>query len=73
MTLIAILHQILPRERRKSSASFGAVDLFLTWTFFAGIISNLFFFGRPGIALFGGFAFALFFLPYTFSRWLGRP
>ena len=73
MALIAILHQILPRDRRKSSASFGTVDLFLTWTFFAGIVSNVFFFGRPGIAFFGGIAFALFFLPYTFSRWLGRP
>lgn len=73
MALIAILHQILPRDRRKSSASFGAVDVWLTWTFFGGVVSNLFFFDRPGIAFFGGIAFALFFLPYAFSRWLGRP
>jgi putative membrane protein len=73
MALIALLHQILPRDRRKSSASFGAVDFFLSWTFFAGIVSNLFFFHRPGIALLGGVAFGLFFLPYAFSRWLGRP
>jgi putative membrane protein len=73
MTLIAILHQVLPRDRRKTSASFGAVDLFLTWTFFAGVISNLFFFDRPGIAFLGGIAFGLFFAPYAFSRWLGRP
>ena len=73
MALIALLHQILPRDRRKSSASFGAVDFFLSWTFFAGIVSNLFFFHRPGIALLGGVVFGLFFLPYAFSRWLGRP
>ena len=73
MALIAILHQVLPRDRRKSSASFGAVDLWLTWTFFGGVVSNLFFFDRPGVAFFGGIAFALFFLPYAFSRWLGRP
>ena len=73
MTLMAILHQVLPRDRRKSSASFGAVDVWLTWTFFGGVVSNLFFFDRPGIAFFGGIAFALFFLPYAFSRWLGRP
>jgi putative membrane protein len=72
MALIAILHQALPRDRRKSSASFGAVDTWLTWTFFSGIVSNLFFFDRPGIAFFGGIAFGLFFLPYAFSRWLGR-
>ena len=73
MALIAILHQILPRERRKSSASFGAVDIWLAWTLFGGVVSNLFFFDRPGIALVGGLAFGLFFLPYAFSRWLGRP
>jgi putative membrane protein len=73
MALIAILHQILPRDRRKSSASFGAVDVFLVWTFFAGIVSNLFFFHRPGTAFFGGIAFAVFFIPYSFSRWFGRP
>jgi putative membrane protein len=73
MALIALLHQILPRDRRRSSASFGAVDLFLAWTFFGGVVSNLFFFDRPGIAFFGGIAFALFFAPYAFSRWLGRP
>ena len=73
IALIAILHQILPRERRKSSASFGAVDIWLAWTFFGGVVSNLFFFDRPGIALVGGLAFGLFFLPYAFSRWLGRP
>ncbi len=73
MALIAILHQVLPRDRRKSSASFGAVDLFLTWTFFAGVVSNVFFFDRPGVALIGGIAFGLFFAPYAFSRWLGRP
>jgi putative membrane protein len=73
MTLIAILHQVLPRDRRKSSASFGAVDLWLAWTFFGGVVSNLFFFDRPGVAFIGGVAFGLFFLPYAFSRWLGRP
>jgi len=71
--LIALLHQFLPRDRRKSSASFGAVDLFLIWTFFAGIISNLFFFDRPGVAFIVGIAFGLFLAPYAFSRWLGRP
>ena len=73
MALIAILHLVLPRDRRKVSAGFAAIDIFLIWTWFAGVISNLFFFDRPGIALFGGIAFAIFFLPYAFSRWLGRP
>jgi len=73
MALIAILHLVLPRDRRKESASFVAVDFFLIWTWFAGVVSNLFFFDRPGIALLFGVVFGAFLSPYFFSRWLGRP
>jgi len=73
MALIAIMHLVLPRDRRKESASFVAVDFFLIWTWFAGVVSNLFFFDRPGIALLFGAAFGIFLSPYFFSRWLGRP
>ena len=73
MALIAILHLVLPRDRRKESASFVAADFFLIWTWFAGVVSNLFFFDRPGIALLFGVVFGIFLSPYFFSRWLGRP
>ena len=73
MALIALLHLALPRERRKQSASYTAVDFFLIWTWFAGVVSNLFFFDRPGIAFLFGACFGLFLAPYLFSRWLGRP
>jgi uncharacterized membrane protein len=73
MALIAILHLALPRERRKVSASFITIDIFLIWTWFAGVISNLFFFDRPGIAFIFGLTFGAVLAPYIFSRWLGRP
>jgi len=73
MALIAILHLALPRDRRKVSASFITIDIFLIWTWFAGVVSNLFFFDRPGVALFGGFFYTLALGPYFFARWLGRP
>jgi putative membrane protein len=73
MALIAMLHLALPRERRKQSASYTAVDIFLIWTWFGGVISNLFFFDRPGVAFLFGACFGLFLAPYLFSRWLGRP
>jgi putative membrane protein len=73
MALIAMLHLALPRERRKQSASYTAVDFFLIWTWFGGIVSNLFFFDRPGIAFLFGSVFGVFLAPYLFSRWLGRP
>lgn len=73
MGLIALLHIALPRERRKQGAEYTAVDLFLGWTLFAGIVGNLFFFHRPGIALFSGAIFSIVLAPYAFSRWFGRP
>ena len=73
MALIALLHQILPRERRKEPASFGAVDVYLAWTYCGGVIGNLFFFDRPGTALIGGVVFGLLLIPYALNRWLGRP
>lgn len=73
MALMALLHLILPRDRRKESASFFAVDAFLLWSWFAGVVSNLFFFDRPGLALFAGAVYGAVLAPYFFSRWLGRP
>jgi putative membrane protein len=73
MALIAILHLSLPRDRRKVSASFITIDIFLIWTWFAGVVSNQFFFDRPGIAFIFGATFGAVLAPYIFSRWLGRP
>ena len=73
MALIAVLHLILPRDRRKIGASFVAVDVYLLWILFSGVIGNLFFFHRPGIALFAGAIFGALLTPYFFTRWLGRP
>ena len=73
MGLMGLLHQILPRERRKISAGFGVVDFYLAWSWFGGVVSNLFFFGRPGVAFFGGLIYGAVLAPYAFSRWLGRP
>ena len=73
MALIALLHQILPRDRRKEPASFGAVDAYLAWTLFSGIVGNIFFFDRPGTALIGGLTMGAILIPYAFNRWFGRP
>ncbi len=73
MGLMALLHISLPRERRKEGAEFTAVDIFLTWTLLSGVVGNLFFFDRPGVALFAGVIFALALAPYAFARWLGQP
>ena len=73
ITLMAILNFSLPKEQRKYGSSLLAADVFLTWSWFGGIVSNLFFFDRPGVALFGGLFYTLALGPYFFARWLGRP
>ena len=73
MFLIGVLHLITPREKRKGGATFFTTDVLLLWVLFSGIIGNLFFFSRPGIAFFAGAIFAIVLAPYFFNRWLGRP
>jgi putative membrane protein len=73
ITLMAILNFSLPKEQRKYGSSLLAADVFLAWSWFGGIVSNLFFFGRPGVAFFGGLIYGAVLAPYAFSRWLGRP
>ncbi len=73
MALIAILHKILPKERRKVGASTGAVDFFLVWTIFSGVVGNIFFFHSPGVALVGGIPFGILMFVYFFNSRLGRP
>ena len=68
ITIVGFLHLILPRERRKQAASSMAVDVFLAWTWFAGVVGNIFFFHRPAIGLVAGVIFLLAFLPYIFAR-----
>jgi putative membrane protein len=73
MLLMTILHFSTPRDRRKVGGSLIAADLLLFWTWFSGVVGNLFFFGRPGIALFSGAILGVLLTPYFFNRWVGRP
>lgn len=73
MFLIGALHLITPREKKKGGATFATTDAFMLWTLFSGFVGNLFFFHRPGIALFAGAIFGAVLAPYFFNRWLGRP
>lgn len=73
MLLIAVLHMLLPKERRKQGAEFVAVDILLVCTLLLGVIDNIFFFNSPQIAMFAGGIYLLVLIPYFFSRWLGKP
>jgi len=55
-------HRTLPHQQPSE-----AVPAALwTWTWVGGIISNLFFFGRPSVALVGGVAMAIVTIPYLY-------
>ena len=73
MGLMALLNLVLPKERRKNGVNSTFPDLFLAWTLFSYVVGNLFFFGRPGVAIFGGIAFALWAAPYLFAISFGKP
>ena len=73
MGLMAILNAVLRVDRRKVSTSTAVPDFFLMWTWFAGVVGNLFFFDRTGVAFLGGLVFGLFLLPYIFLLRFGPP
>jgi putative membrane protein len=63
---------VLPFERRKESASLTAVTAWLGWVLFSGFVGNLFFFDRPGLALFATAIFGTLLAPYIFKSTLGE-
>jgi uncharacterized membrane protein len=73
MGLMALLHKILPRDRRKNSIDSLAPDILLLWTLIGGVIGNVFYFHHKQIGIFVGLLFAIYLLPYGFQRRFGRP
>lgn len=72
LTLIAILHFILPTERRKDAPSTMVADIYLAWSLVGGFIAQFFFFGRQGLALAAFLIYGLILAPYFFTQWLNR-
>ena len=73
MGLMALLHLLLPKVHSKNGSTLWIPEIFLVWTLFAGFVGNLFFFHRPGVALFSGLIFAVVLLPYFFHLRYGPP
>lgn len=73
VVVFGLANLMLPKERRKISASMNSVDIFLVWTWIYNFVANLFFFGKPGTALIGGLAFGALLGWYLSKRYLGSP
>ncbi len=73
MGLMAILNKLLQVDRRKTKTSTFVPDFFLFWTLFSGIVGNIFFFNKPGVALIGGVVIGLVLSPHIFVLRFGPP
>lgn len=72
IVLMAILHAVLPSERRNPPEPNTHTTVFLIWVYASSVIGSLFFFDRASVALVGGIAMGLLVIPYTFSLWWAR-
>lgn len=72
MGLMALLHLFLPSERRSLGSSRAVPEFFLTWTWIGGMIANLFYFDRPGVAFVGGVGLGIIVVSYFLSVRFGR-
>lgn len=72
MGLMALLNFVMPRERRAHIESRFVPILFFFWSWISGVIANIFFFDRPGVAFLGGIALGFIALWYYFSVRFGR-
>ena len=71
IALMALLNLALPRDRR-AHASRSIPEIFVAWTWVSGMIANLFFFDRPGIAFFAGIAMGLIVIWHFLALRYGR-
>ncbi|MBI1349763.1 MAG: carotenoid biosynthesis protein [Actinomycetales bacterium] len=64
IVLMALLN-LLPRK----AANDGVPILMIAWVYFSSVLANLVFFGRPGVALWGGVCMGLVVIPYLWRSW----
>jgi putative membrane protein len=72
LLIVGLLNRVLPFERRKESTGTGAVTVLLGWVLFSGLVGNLFFFDRPGLAIFASLIFGALVAPFIFKSTLGE-
>lgn len=72
LVLFFILDLVLLKERRSPGSKRGPVGLLVLWTYFSGVVGNLFLFDRTGVAITGGIALGLIALPFASVLWWSR-
>ena len=67
--LAAIVLMFLLDRLPRKVASDGVPTVLLTWVFASNIVANLLFFGRPGVALWGGICMGIVVVPWLWRMW----
>jgi putative membrane protein len=71
MALMALLHQVLPKERRKGGIDFKLIVILLSLVWLTRMFSNIFIFHNYGVAIMGGVGLGLLLIPLIYKSLLG--
>ena len=71
MALMALLHQVLPKERRKGGIDFKLIVILLSLVWLTKMFSNIFIFHNYGVAIMGGLGMGLLLIPLIYKSLLG--
>ena len=69
--LMALLHLILPKNRRKHGTDFKLVVTLLGWVYVSLSLSNAFVFQNYGTAVLGGLVMGILLIPLLYKTFLG--
>ncbi len=67
--LAAIVLMFLLDRLPRKVASDAVPNVLLTWVFASSVVANLLFFGRPGVALWGGICMGVVVVPWLWRMW----
>ncbi len=69
----AIIMALLSRLPQRRSTTDGVPTLMILWVYFSSVLANAVFFGRPGVALWGGILMGAVVIPFAWASWTKRP
>jgi hypothetical protein len=64
---------LLSRLPERRSSGDGVPTFMLLWVYFSNVLGNAVFFGRPGVAIWGGIVMGAIVIPWAWITWTRRP
>jgi uncharacterized membrane protein len=68
-----IIMTLLSRLPERRSSGDGVPTFMLLWVYFSNVLGNAVFFGRPGVAIWGGIIMGAIVIPWAWITWTRRP